>query len=246
MIEAGNSDYDIALVVLEDDIGLRLGFMNIMADVELGMRVTITGYPSDKNSQMWSSSCIINDGTDEQYYYDCDTKPGNSGSAIYTTINSNQVIIGVHDGAMEDLNYGSILTSEKVSRIEKWKKSHTKGPSVPAPKPQPRPQPMPRPPVSPSVPKNYTAVADCRTNMNHEVKAYRILGDCSIGKAEKWIYTIKGMPRKFSGGSFNSYCNSHGDAQTDFGIQMTVKWNSYKESYWKTLDGRNYYTTICR
>ena len=63
---------------------------------------------------MWSSSCIINDGTDEQYYYDCDTKPGNSGSAIYTTINSNQVIIGVHDGAMEDLNYGSILTSEKV------------------------------------------------------------------------------------------------------------------------------------
>ena len=83
-IESRDSNFDIALVVLKESIGNRLGWMTLKQKTRLAnQKVTITGYPYDKNNEMWTSSCEIFDESDYQYYYDCDTEKGNSGSALY-------------------------------------------------------------------------------------------------------------------------------------------------------------------
>ena len=90
-IDSEDTNFDIALVVLKEDIGNRLGWMSLKKDADIeNIRINITGYPGDKNQEMWTSQCDILGQTDFQYYYDCDTEKGNSGSAIY--INNNGIM----------------------------------------------------------------------------------------------------------------------------------------------------------
>ena len=100
-IEDENPDYDLALIVLNEQIGYQLGWMEMKENKDSKASIRVTGYPVDKDGQMWSSSCGLSVSNADRIFYDCDTMPGNSGSPVYLRQKNKDYLIAVHAGAGE-------------------------------------------------------------------------------------------------------------------------------------------------
>jgi V8-like Glu-specific endopeptidase len=80
-----------------------------------GTKITIFGFPQGRPME-WSQYCSVINSTYKSNYtfeHQCDTEPGNSGSAIMAVSpNGTLSVIGVHDGATPmgmDYNYGTYM-----------------------------------------------------------------------------------------------------------------------------------------
>merc|ERR1719184_498712 len=96
-------------------------------DVSKGMTIELVGYPGEKEGYPFTHTAKIVDITEKEnggwvLWYDADSTPGNSGSAIYLIdekyiANQNlekrvtKLLIGVHTGHddAEGLNFGTLL-----------------------------------------------------------------------------------------------------------------------------------------
>jgi glutamyl endopeptidase len=121
-----DSDYDLALLVLEKSIGKYTGWAGLLSapnNILSGLEVNIHGYPGDKNfTEMWGMKHTIQQIHAEQFEYLIDTYGGQSGSAIWVNQFGQPFIIGVHIAGGIHSNFGVRLSKDKfeilISKIE--------------------------------------------------------------------------------------------------------------------------------
>ncbi len=130
---AGDSTQDVAVLVLREAIGLRLGWLNIAWDISgfqphqsllggLDGSGTIAGYPGDKaNGTMWMVACsfYVPNMLPWVAQYTCDTFGGMSGSAlIIGGPRGEPLIIGVHNLGQGNFNSGVILSHSNKDFVQ--------------------------------------------------------------------------------------------------------------------------------
>lgn len=161
---SGLSEWDWGLVKLPDELlALDTGWMTVMAaDSSVlsasGFAPAIVGYPSDKPAgTMWGLiRPAFESITDFELFYDIDTAPGQSGSAIWSASEGPYLgrIVGIHTqgGA---LNSGSRIDLELLDDLSTGcramgctiaREDAPQQPQPPLP-PQPPGPPSPPPPV---------------------------------------------------------------------------------------------------
>ncbi|MGH7888137.1 MAG: trypsin-like serine peptidase [Candidatus Binatia bacterium] len=124
-------NYDYAMIILTQPIGNTVGWMGYGWKNPMPLyNVNINGYPGDKPAgTMWHSFCGL-DAVQASYprrlFYDCDTYPGNSGSAIYVYFSSTtqRIIYGIHtngNDVFSSLNSGTRINEEVFNKLKGWK-----------------------------------------------------------------------------------------------------------------------------
>lgn len=132
-ISLPSTQYDYAVLILEEDIGRTTGWFGF---AELGTEqyenryVRITGYPGDKqgsfSSSMWNSHDIINKVDDNVIWHKVDTMPGSSGSSVWTWLNVNgrsaPVVVGIHSSGDRTLpqNYAARVNDNVFAMLQYW------------------------------------------------------------------------------------------------------------------------------
>jgi TPR repeat protein/V8-like Glu-specific endopeptidase len=119
-IEKKDPNYDLALLVLENAIGLTTGWSGLLAATDKDLQshqVSITGYPYDKGfKQMWTMTHILKHVFPERFVYEIDTGGGQSGSGIMLEKWSSPYVVGV----MGIGNAGCRLSYAKAKQIIQW------------------------------------------------------------------------------------------------------------------------------
>ncbi|CAM3521636.1 Extracellular metalloprotease precursor [Vibrio aerogenes CECT 7868] len=110
----GNSNYDYALIVLDEAPNGGHASWGIYS----GGTHAVTGYPGDKPfGTMWTDSGTTSAISDYRICYTLDTAGGESGSAIRD--NSN-VVRGIHTTGSSSRNCGTRLTSTVYATLQDW------------------------------------------------------------------------------------------------------------------------------
>ncbi len=127
-VEHGDRNYDLALLVIDKSLGLKIGWSGLMylPDEKIKKKeISITGYPGDKGfKQMWHMKHTVLDVEDERYFYEIDTAGGQSGSPIWLDKFDNPYVVGIHtlgEGRFGEGNSGVRLSLAKLKLIiEQW------------------------------------------------------------------------------------------------------------------------------
>lgn len=119
-----NSDYDWALIELDQPLGEQAGYVTLMKmNSYLGTDVEVYGYPYDSRDFTGSStseSQIVGYGTikgvsSNKIYYDADTEEGMSGSPVVTFVGAQIICIGVHTSGFNDASHANLNSGVKIN-----------------------------------------------------------------------------------------------------------------------------------
>lgn len=119
-------NYDVAMIVLGEDVGTRSGWLgfgfaqNLPAD-----EVNVNGYPGDKpTGTLWHSACPIGLERLFRLYYVCDTFGGNSGSGVYRFLRATgeRTIWGIHAYGVDStgMNGATRIRRATYAALRKW------------------------------------------------------------------------------------------------------------------------------
>lgn len=123
-------NYDYAMIVLNQDIGSRIGWMGYGWKSPMPKyNVNINGYPGDKPfGTMWHSFCRLGIITTYRLYYPCDTAGGMSGSAVYVYWSSSKkrIIYGIHAYGVDrtGLNGATRIRKAVFENLKRWKSTY--------------------------------------------------------------------------------------------------------------------------
>ena len=127
-IESQYTQYDFALLTLDQDIGLQTGWMEFYSgessDPVYTGSLNIAGYPYDLDSGQNMYWCYENGriATENNHWYYLDTEGGMSGSPVWFNNGTNQFILSVHtcgdDGSGS--NHGTTINQNKLYAINNW------------------------------------------------------------------------------------------------------------------------------
>jgi glutamyl endopeptidase len=123
----GDSNYDIALITLDREIGNTTGWFNYTAAASVNqIRATITGYPGDRSRGLveYTHTDQIRSSTQTRLSYPIDTAGGQSGSPVY---DASPTIFGVHTNGSANgtTNSGVRIDAAKYRDIQNWVNSGT-------------------------------------------------------------------------------------------------------------------------
>jgi V8-like Glu-specific endopeptidase len=117
----GDTDFDIALLVLNRSVGKYTGWGGVMSTHNSALtnqRVHITGYPGDKNCiEMWTMEHTMDAILAETFKYRIDTYNGQSGSAIWFLQQGSPMIVGVHTSGTQIINGGTRISYQKFTEF---------------------------------------------------------------------------------------------------------------------------------
>ena len=115
-----NTDDDWGLVILDDCVGDRTGWLDLKNCTNISMigkEVSVIGYPGGKDPNritMWrSDGKVIAEYTDA-LRYDCDTTGGCSGGPV---IDSNNNIVAIHHGGVTDSYNAGAKVDDFICRV---------------------------------------------------------------------------------------------------------------------------------
>jgi V8-like Glu-specific endopeptidase len=123
-------NYDYAMIVLNKDIGKKVGWMGYGWKSPMPKyNININGYPGDKpHGTMWHSYCKIKKTTAYRLYYACDTYGGMSGSGVYVywKNKNKRTIYGIHAYGVDSTSYNGATRIRKAvfKNLKKWKKNY--------------------------------------------------------------------------------------------------------------------------
>jgi glutamyl endopeptidase len=127
--ERGQNEFDIAMIVLDRDIGDQLGWLGVTWFNPFGnYQINISGYPGDMGGTTnWMSSCPIDEYNLGLVAYRCDTAGGMSGSAIYNYKKENgkerRDILAVHTNGTKEFNFGTRINEDTFNLVSGWLKN---------------------------------------------------------------------------------------------------------------------------
>jgi V8-like Glu-specific endopeptidase len=129
-----NTQYDYALVVLQQPIGNSTGWMTFGWSDDLGQNdIHIVGYPSDlgTGTEQWESECSLAQANPMDLRYPCATSGGDSGSAVWTyASNGVPTIYGIHVYALTAPNGAAVansatrITQAVYQQLQYWMSRH--------------------------------------------------------------------------------------------------------------------------
>ncbi|MDR0297807.1 MAG: trypsin-like peptidase domain-containing protein, partial [Streptococcaceae bacterium] len=109
---------DLALIFLNQNIGLQTGWMGMSSSLSVGQPITLAGFPGDYRDQMWkmsgSASSISNSLIS---YSNISTYPGQSGSPLISTSNT---IVGVNVAQAVYGENSSKVPSDQATTYPNW------------------------------------------------------------------------------------------------------------------------------
>lgn len=99
-------DYDWAICVLKDNIGYELGWfdISITSNTIINSQINVTGYPGDKNGNMYEAVGTVVEVDEYCFFYDADTLEGSSGSPVFVENDSTYTVKGIHTSAGSTAN----------------------------------------------------------------------------------------------------------------------------------------------
>lgn len=106
-------DYDWAICVLEDNIGYELGWfdISITSNTIINSQINVTGYPGDKNGNMYEAVGTVVEVNEYCFSYDADTLGGNSGSPVFVENDSTYTVKGIHTSGSSTANGATRINS---------------------------------------------------------------------------------------------------------------------------------------
>lgn len=123
-VEKSDPLYDMALLVLEESIGLETGWSGLLTESDhilMDEEIHVTGYPDDKGAkQLWTMAHKIKKTEPEKFFYDIDTFVGQSGCSIWIQKYKNPYTIGVHaygEDPQYEGNSGTRLSQDKFKTV---------------------------------------------------------------------------------------------------------------------------------
>ena len=121
-----NNDYSIIILPDSSIYKKTNGYFKILNPTDTGKinSINITGSPGDQPLfQMWTSSTKNYKFKGDYLVYDLHTEVRNSGSPIWTKIDSNYYVLGVHSRQFGQCNAALILNEKILNNIKNWCKS---------------------------------------------------------------------------------------------------------------------------
>ena len=120
-INSDDPSFDLALLILDQDLGYKTGWMGIAAiennDELEKLYPQITGYPSNKNFDMFTHLGSITKASKELLDHDIDTGPGNCGSPMWVDMLwLGSFVIAIHS----QVNYGCRITKFKLECLVEY------------------------------------------------------------------------------------------------------------------------------
>jgi glutamyl endopeptidase len=122
-------EWDIALLVLDSDIGKETGWYGIMAPTDNCLQklpINVTGYPRDRGgNKMCTMSGNVESIYTNQFTYTIDTNGGESGGSAWTKLRSGSYCCGVHTYGQENvINTATRITEAKLVKLVEWMNIH--------------------------------------------------------------------------------------------------------------------------
>lgn len=119
---------DYTFVIFNEDVGAVTGYFGIDTSISFGNTVYTAGYPQDMNiygNDMYVSSGLVVNVTDDLLYYTADTSGGNSGSPVYVIKSGKPYVVGIHTRGKTAVDSGGEANSGRRinSNLYSWLKS---------------------------------------------------------------------------------------------------------------------------
>lgn len=121
-----NLDYNLALVVLGQEVGKTTGWFGMMGDDDddraLELPVRISGYPESKGGgkTMWSMDGQITEHTPDSLCYRIDVSKGQEGGPIWYNAGEMVQVLGIHTHDDMQQNAGAKLSGRKLEKLCQW------------------------------------------------------------------------------------------------------------------------------
>jgi V8-like Glu-specific endopeptidase len=121
--------FDYAAIVLPADsaLGSQLGWFGYAAlpaqDLQNAF-VNLSGYPADKPFlTQWYHARLLSRVEPRLLYYNIDTAGGQSGSPVWTLVNGERFVVGIHTGGALTGNSAVRITESVFDNITVWNQS---------------------------------------------------------------------------------------------------------------------------
>ncbi|MCD8295779.1 MAG: hypothetical protein LUE27_11160 [Clostridia bacterium] len=117
-ISSQNTNYDWAILKLDNAIGEETGWYPIITDTSLkDCSIKSYGYPKSLGYSMYETSGTVSKVKSNKIINNLDTSGGQSGSPYFITIDGKDYVCGIHTNGMTTYNYGTILYSDLYDEI---------------------------------------------------------------------------------------------------------------------------------
>jgi glutamyl endopeptidase len=119
-------DFDYALIVLDQDVGSRTGWLGYGWRQPMPLyTLNINGYPADETAgTMWHADCALSSVTPTRLYHACDTFGGMSGSSAYTALtDGRRTVYGIHAYGVDGtgLNGATRINESVFTTLNGWR-----------------------------------------------------------------------------------------------------------------------------
>ncbi len=122
---SGSEHNDYGAIILPTELGNTTGWYGFgnYSDADLLATVAnISGYPGDKPSgTQWYAARKVASVNATKVYYDIDSAGGQSGSAVYRTVNGQRYAVAVHAYGGPTTNSGTRINAAVYQNMVAWK-----------------------------------------------------------------------------------------------------------------------------
>ncbi|MEY8538774.1 hypothetical protein AALM99_10010 [Lactococcus muris] len=119
-VASENSNYDWGMLRFDTNVGSKTGYFGAewTSASQVGLNITVRGYPGEKASQLWTASGNI---TGQVGYaktnYLIDTTGGQSGAPAYHYVSGNYRAVGIHTNSYSSYNQAQRIDSSLFNII---------------------------------------------------------------------------------------------------------------------------------
>jgi glutamyl endopeptidase len=120
-----DQNYDYGAIIIPTELGTTVGWLGfgVWPDNELlASTANIAGYPGDKpRGTQWFHARQVSSVNPMKVFYDVDTMPGQSGTAVFRLINDGRYAIAIHAYGGATSNSGTRISRVVYDNLLAWK-----------------------------------------------------------------------------------------------------------------------------